>query len=785
MMEYLYNTLDQTDMKKIHTFLIYIVLAILPLIVFWKAAIVSHVFVQGANFGSDLLFLNLPFKYILADSYQHGEIPIWSSQLANGFPLLGEGQSGVFYPVNVLLAFVSPYIALNYSFLIAMIVGGCGTYLFATSLFSKSKLIGFYSAIVFMFSSFFIVRLQHLNLVVAGAYLPLLLWSIHSFFSKLDYKFALLGGTFLGLQFFAGHPPITYYCLIIASWWFIGELFFWMLKEIALRRRITAALFVRIALGVTIFFVVGSCLSMVQLLPSIEFSKMTYRSTSAGNFNWATQYSFHPKFLIGLICPFCLGNPAEGSYRFEDVYGIWWENLMFIGIVPFILAFSVILYVVYKLMVSVRLFYTISPVVFRAHVAKISSEWYYLVFLTIGFFTFLYIMLGRASLLFAALYYVIPGMNLFRIPARFNVFVILQLSLLSGVGLYWLLWWLKKRFFKNSVFFMRSLFILFVVITLYELTVFAYSYISFLPIEYFSKKPEILKSLPYPHDSYRVYPVTHFQINPYIFQGWMKNKDEIVNYQEAMPGNFTAAHGLLNFTDYGWAEGGMRILGLDKLEYSMIGTHFEINKYDSEKVASLLGLWSVKYIFSYEPFQSASYVLKGTVATHPFYKKPLMLYENRGFKPRAYFVSELRYGGTAKEIIEKLLSEPSDGSFAYTSEKPKQISPSSQTVYDGAVTDIVSKNTYTAIKTSSTSDGYLILTDSAYPGWKVYVDGLEKSIYTVNALQRGVFVPKGEHRVEWVFAPMSVYIGGPISVVTVIGLLIWALLYFKKRPYAY
>jgi hypothetical protein len=423
--------------------------------------------------------------------------------------------------------------------------------------------------------------------------------------------------------------------------------------------------------------------------------------------------------------------------------------------------------------------------VFRERVASISAEWYYLVFLTISFFTFLYIMIGRASLLFAALYYVIPGMSLFRIPARFNIFVILQLSLLSGVSLYWLLLWVKKRFFNNSVFLMRSLFMLFVVVSLYELTAFAYSYISFLPVEYFSRPPQALKMLPSPLDNYRVYPVTHFQINPYIFHGWMKNKDEIISYQEAIPGNFTAAHGLLNFTDYGWAEGGMRILGLDTLEDSMIGTHFEISKYDTEKVASLLGLWSVKYILSYESFQSSSYILKGIIETHPFYKQSLKLYENRNFKPRAYFVPELRYGGTSKEIIKKLLKEPLDGSFAYTSQKPEQTVSPPQTVYDGAITAIISKNTYTAIKTSSESDGYLILTDSAYPGWKVYIDGLEKSIYTVNALQRGVFVPKGQHTVEWVFAPLNVYIGGAVSVVTAIGLLVWVLLHFKKRAYAY
>ncbi len=59
-------------------------------------------------------------------------------------------------------------------------------------------------------------------------------------------------------------------------------------------------------------------------------------------------------------------------------------------------------------------------------------------------------------------------------------------------------------------------------------------------------------------------------------------------------------------------------------------------------------------------------------------------------------------------------------------------------------------------------DGFVVLSDQFYPGWRAYVDGRESPIYRANYLFRAVPVPAGEHVVEFTYQPVSVGLG-PIS----------------------
>jgi len=56
-------------------------------------------------------------------------------------------------------------------------------------------------------------------------------------------------------------------------------------------------------------------------------------------------------------------------------------------------------------------------------------------------------------------------------------------------------------------------------------------------------------------------------------------------------------------------------------------------------------------------------------------------------------------------------------------------------------------------------EGFLILSDVYYPGWKVYVDGIEEKIYRADYLLRAVHLPPGFHQVRFVYDPMSFKVG--------------------------
>jgi uncharacterized membrane protein YfhO len=67
------------------------------------------------------------------------------------------------------------------------------------------------------------------------------------------------------------------------------------------------------------------------------------------------------------------------------------------------------------------------------------------------------------------------------------------------------------------------------------------------------------------------------------------------------------------------------------------------------------------------------------------------------------------------------------------------------------------------IDTRTDAPGYLVLTDTWFPGWQATVDGAEQPIRRANHALRAVAVPAGRHTVEFRYAPASVRLGLGIS----------------------
>jgi len=129
--------------------------------------------------GSDLTELDLPLRQVAAESLKAGQMPLRTDRLANGFPVLAEGQAGVFYPPNLLFVFLPFNWAVNLSFFLNFFLAGLFIYLYARVL-KISPLGALFSAVAFSFSGFFIFRLKHLNLINAAVWLPLLFYLIEN-----------------------------------------------------------------------------------------------------------------------------------------------------------------------------------------------------------------------------------------------------------------------------------------------------------------------------------------------------------------------------------------------------------------------------------------------------------------------------------------------------------------------------------------------------------------------------------------------------------------------------
>lgn len=84
------------------------------------------------------------------------------------------------------------------------------------------------------------------------------------------------------------------------------------------------------------------------------------------------------------------------------------------------------------------------------------------------------------------------------------------------------------------------------------------------------------------------------------------------------------------------------------------------------------------------------------------------------------------------------------------------------------------------IKVDAEAPGYLILTDSWYPGWEATIDGEPVPIYQADLLFRAVAVDAGHHRVVFVFRPVSLLIGAGMSLAGLVTLVIVAALAVSK-----
>jgi uncharacterized membrane protein YfhO len=88
-----------------------------------------------------------------------------------------------------------------------------------------------------------------------------------------------------------------------------------------------------------------------------------------------------------------------------------------------------------------------------------------------------------------------------------------------------------------------------------------------------------------------------------------------------------------------------------------------------------------------------------------------------------------------------------------------------------------------ALETTAARATLLVLSEMAYPGWQVKVDGRPAQWLRVNYLLRGVALPPGQHRVEFYYRPWSFRLGAVVSGLTILLLLLGGLRWqLTRRP---
>jgi len=142
------------------------------------------------------------------------------------------------------------------------------------------------------------------------------------------------------------------------------------------------------------------------------------------------------------------------------------------------------------------------------------------------------------------------------------------------------------------------------------------------------------------------------------------------------------------------------------------------------------------------------------------------IYENRYVLPKAFMVYNSIVG--KKNISAQELEVMNPETEVLLEEAPLlKNSMSNQNLKD-SVQIIKYTPEEVELKAGAKTDGFLVLGELDYPGWRAYVDGEKVKIYRANSVVKSIFLTKGEHSIMLKYKPRSFYLGLIISLFTLV-----------------
>jgi hypothetical protein len=189
-------------------------------------------------------------------------------------------------------------------------------------------------------------------------------------------------------------------------------------------------------------------------------------------------------------------------------------------------------------------------------------------------------------------------------------------------------------------------------------------------------------------------------------------------------------------------------------------------------------LAGVRYVLSAEPRAEAGLTLLDTLplGTIPRQNGALCLYRFEDALPRARLVYEtVRVPDDAAAWV--LLRDESfdPGAQVILSANAPQL-PLEGGLEDGGVVRTRRLDVRTLqITVDTPRDGYLVVSEWRYPGWRATLDGQPTAIYGANAGFQAIYLPAGPHEVRLRYTTWEVGLGGLIALLTLLlgGLTAW------------
>jgi len=356
---------------------------------------------------------------------------------------------------------------------------------------------------------------------------------------------------------------------------------------------------------------------------------------------------------------------------------------------------------------------------------------------------------------FRKIYSMIPGFGLFRYHSRLLLLSAFTLALLAGWGVEVVRHRLQNT--TNSFLVGKSRLVLLLVLLTgtIELLIFAYNQNPTDDIDVWAGDPpsaQYLKTLPLGRIWSVDVPNARFEAYKEA-EGW---KNGVLPYRDArnqLPNYMNVRYGIS--TVHNRLFVGLAYARLDALNSFIMGQ-------SPVNALKLAGLFNAQYLLSYGVVRFGDEPIPGLVELRQF-PGNIVLASNIHSIPRVYAV------GSVKKISSHLSTEEKLSELLHIdrgkeiliesdipeSEVTKQPARQGSAAPFGNAMILNEKRHMVKLSAELPEDGYVVLSDTFYPGWEATVDNVQVPIIQANYVVRAVKVPRGRHIIEFNYRPAS------------------------------
>ncbi|MFL2982937.1 MAG: YfhO family protein [Candidatus Neomarinimicrobiota bacterium] len=723
------------------------------------------------------------------DTYfeQNDDIPQWYPNLFSGMPSYGgyiytNGDPTKFFRSNVLF---NPGLKIWFY----LSISGIGMYVLLL-LFGTSKSSALFGSLVSSLTpyAFGLINAGHLNKIFAMAYIPWVIAGAVYFLNSPRLKGLLMLSLVTALQLWANHPQVAYY-----TWMVIGFYYLWMLISSFLSKEYSTKKIFYLFLGIVISITISIAMVSDPYADIYEFQKYSNRGATSvlddsgqtdegTKWEYATQWSFHPKEILSFIYPYHFGLQNTNNLERGAYWGFmpFTQSTHYVGLVIFI--FSIIGLLLKK------------P-------DRIESIFWVITILTLitGFGSYL-------PILYKPFYSIFPFFSKFRIPSMIYMLFAITLPILGAKGLdAFMLQYKESQIIRKLSYMLGGFMIINLILFMFGEYIFSFSgsgdfrynpsiisKIQSARIELFNKGL-LLAIVICCGIATLVYSINKEKINASffyyaliiitVFDLWVVNL-EFMNVKP--PNNMDRNFRKNLIVDYIKKDNGhYRIFPADE-----IGS----NRYSFWNIQSIGGYRPIK-LRNYQDLMDArgfsrpkvldmlnvKYVITNKKINNPNYKSIEQvrgIYENHNVLPKSWIVGKIKDVKSQREsLMEVLLSgfDPRNEAVIYNYKG--SVLPKDAT---GVVNVKEIKENSIELISESDTGGLLVLSEIYYkPGWEATVNGKSTPIYQTNHVLRSIEIPKGTSEIIFKYDEVQWKVTRLLSrvslmmVLLILGIIFW------------